>query len=145
MAKKPVEKKKRKGSTSPAPKSKTASVEGEVEAVLGEVSIPVLCNVSAYGVTAFDELVIEWSCLGLSEEPDSIRETSGNAKMLDPDRQPSTDDEGLHVFFKPPLQAGNYGFQFIFTYNSAVEARTAEPKKVEQLEKEREEFEGAEA
>ena len=143
MAKKPVEKK-RKGSTSPAPKPKAASVEGEV-AVLGEVSIPVLCNVSVMQTTGFDELVIEWSCLGLSEEPDSIRETSGNARMLDPDRLPATDDEGLHIFFKPPLQAGAYGFQFVFTYNSAVEARTAEPKKVEQLEKEREEFEGAPA
>jgi len=143
MAKKPVEKKKRKG-TSPAPKAK-ATAEG-AEAVLGEVSIPVQCSVSIPAdVASFDELVIEWSCLGLSEEPDSIREISGNARMLDSDRQPATDDEGLHVFFKPALQAGNYGFQFVFTYNSAVEARTAEPKKVEQLEKERADFESAEA
>jgi hypothetical protein len=144
MAKKPVEKKKRKGSTSPAPKPKTTA-EGEAEAVLGEVSIPVQCSVSVPQASAFDELVIEWSCLGLSEEPDSIREISGNAHLLDSDRPAATDDEGLHVFFKPQLQAGNYGFQFVFTYNSAVEARTAEPKKVEQLEKEREEHEGAEA
>jgi hypothetical protein len=145
MATKKAVDKKRKGGTSPAPKAKTASVEGEAEAVLGEVSIPVLCSVSVPQASTFDELVIEWSCLGLSEEPDSIRETSGNHMMLDSDRPPATDDEGLHVFFKPPLQAGNYGFQFVFTYNSAVEARTAEPKKVEQLEKEREEFQGAEA
>jgi len=144
MAKKPVEKKKRKGGTSPAPKPKTTAA-GEDEAVLGEVSIPVQCSVSVSQANAFDELVIEWSCLGLSEEPDAIREISGNAWMLDSDRPPATDDEGLHIFFKPQLQAGNYGFQFVFTYNSAVEARTAEPKKVEQLEKEREEFEGAEA
>ena len=143
MAKKPVEKKKRKG-TSPAPKPKTTA-EGEPEAVLGEVSIPVLCSVMVPQANTFDELVIEWSCLGLSEEPDSIRETSGNHIMLDSDRPPATDDEGLHVFFKPELKGGNYGFQFVFTYNSAVEARTAEPKKVEQLEKDREEFEGAEA
>lgn len=142
MAKKPVEKKKRKGSTSPAPKAKTT---GEAEAVLGEVSIPVQCSVSVTQANDFDELVIEWSCLGLSEEPDSIREISGNAWMLDSDRPAATDDEGLHVFFKPALKGGNYGFQFVFTYNSAVEARTAEPKKVEQLEKEREDFEGAEA
>ena len=141
MAKKPAETKKRKG-TSPAPKPKTTA-EGENEAVLGEVSIPVQCSVSVLNTSSFDELVIEWSCLGLSEEPDSIKEISGNAWMLDSDRQPATDDEGLHVFFKPALQAGNYGFQFVFTYNSAVEARTAEPKKVEQLEKDREEFEGA--
>ena len=73
MAKKPVEKKKRKGSTSPAPKPKTTA-EGEVEAVLGEVSIPVQCSVSVTQANDFDELVIEWSCLGLSEEPDAIRE-----------------------------------------------------------------------
>lgn len=144
MAKKPVEKKKRKGSTSPAPKARTTA-EGEPEAVLGEVTIPVLCSVSVPQASSFDELVIEWGCLGLSEEPDSIKENSGNAYMLDSDRPAATDDEGLHIFFKPALQGGQYGFRFVFTYNSAVEARTAEPKKVEQLEKDREEFEGAEA
>jgi hypothetical protein len=143
MAKKPVEKK-RKG-TSPAPKAKATTAEGEPEAVLGEVAIPVQCNVLVPQANTFDELVIEWSCLGLSEEPDSIKEISGNSIMLDGDRPPATDDEGLHIFFKPELKGGNYGFQFVFTYNSAVEARTAEPKKVEQLEKEREDFEGAPA
>jgi hypothetical protein len=110
--------------------------------VLGEVSIPVYCTVSVPQAGTFDELVIEWSCLGLSEEPDSIKETSGNADKLDSDRPPATDDEGLHVFFKPALQAGNYGFRFVFTYNSAVEARTAEPEKVEELEKNAKEYAG---
>lgn len=145
MAKKPVEKKKRKGGTSPAPKARTTATGEENEAALGEVSIPVQCAVMVPQAGRFDELVIEWSCLGLSEEPDSIKEISGNARFLDSDRPPATDDEGLHVFFKPPLDAGNYGFQFVFTYNSAVEARTAQPEKVEQLEKEREEFQSEEA
>jgi hypothetical protein len=144
MAKKPVEKKKRKGSTSPAPKSKT-TVEGENEVALGEVLIPVQCACVVTQAGRFDELVIEWSTLGLSEEPDGIKEVSGNSDKLDSDRPPATDDEGLHVFFKPALDAGTYGFKFLFSYNSAVEARTAEPKKVEELEKKREDFEGAEA
>jgi len=145
MAKKPVEKKKRKGSTSPAPKARTAEGDDANGPALGEVLIPVQCQVNVMQAGRFDELVIEWSCLGLSEEPDSIKEISGNSDKLDSDRPPATDDEGLHIFFKPPLDAGSYGFKFAFLYNSAVEARTAEPKKVEQLEKEREEFESAEA
>ena len=82
-------------------------------------------------IVNFNELVIEWSCLGLSVEPDTITETSGNGRMLDPKRPPTTSDEGLHVYFEPPLNGGNYGFQFLFTYNDAVEARTAKPKKEE--------------
>ena len=113
--------KKRKGTTATA----ITAAEGQV---LGTVSIPVFCNVSSGGGTNFDELVIEWGCLGLSEEPDSITEISGNARMLDPERPPTTSEEGLHVFFKPPLAGGTYGFQFHFTYNDAAQARTCQAR-----------------
>ena len=60
-------------------------------------------------------------------------------------RPPTTRRRGLARLLRSALTGGNYGFHFLFTYNDAVEARTAEPKKVEQLEKDREEFEGAAA
>jgi hypothetical protein len=140
MAKKAVQKKRKGGS--PAPKSRSTTAEGDDPnaPALGEVLIPVQCQVNVPLAGTFDELVIEWSCLGLSEEPDSIKEISGNSEKLDSDRPPATDDEGLHVFFKPALQAGNYGFKFAFMYNSAVEARTADPEEVKKLQEEREEF-----
>lgn len=126
--KEPVEKKKRKSTASPAlppPEEK----EGEASQSLGSVSIPVQTTIRLTAPGTFDELVIEWGCLGLSEEPDSIAETSGNSRLLDPKRPPTTDDEGLHVYFEPPLSgAGNYGFQFMFTYNEAVNARTKSPE-----------------
>lgn len=109
--------------------SKGAAPKAEEGKVLGTVSIPVQVSISSgNNVTSFNELVIEWSCLGLSEEPDVIAETSGNGRMLDATRPPTTSEEGLHVYFNPPLAGGNYGFQFLFTYNDAVEARTAAPK-----------------
>lgn len=114
--------KKRKGATA-APTGVDA--EGKT---LGIVSIHIQTAVNIPGTGQFNELVIEWSCLGLSEEPDSIADTSGNAKLLDPKRAPRTDEAGLHVYFDPPLPAGSYGFNFLFTYNDAVSAGThAEP------------------
>ena len=127
-AKKPVEKKKRKSAVSPAlpePEEK----EGEPAKLLGTITIPVQTQIVVSNDGVWNELVIEWGCLGLSEEPDKIAETSGNSRLLDPKRPPITDDEGLHVYFDPPLSgAGIYGFQFQFTYNDAVEARVAAPK-----------------
>jgi hypothetical protein len=105
--------------------SEKAAPKAEEGKVLGTVSIPVQVSVWTGDVVNFNELVIEWACLGLSEEPDTIIETSGNSRMLDPKRTPHTSEEGLHVYFDPPLLGGNYGFQFLFTYNDAVEARTA--------------------
>lgn len=96
-------------------------VEGQV---LGSVSIPVLCNVNVSQSNRFNELVIEWGCLGLSEEPDSITEISGNHNLLDTKRAPRTDEDGLHIYFTEPLIGGVYGFQFLFGYNEAVEARS---------------------
>lgn len=130
MAKKPAAKKRKGGA------STKEAAEGRS---LGTVLIPVQCSVNVPDVSHFNELVIEWSCLGLSEEPDSINEISGNARLLDPKHPPTTSEEGLHVFFDPPLQAGSYGFQFTFSYIDAVEARTADPEKVKELEDKREE------
>lgn len=110
-------KKVRKGATA-KPKE---GVEGQV---LGSVSIPVLCNINVSQAGYFTELVIEWGCLGLSEEPDSITEISGNHGLLDKKRSPRTDEEGLHVYFDPPLLGGVWGFQFLFGYNEAAEARS---------------------
>jgi hypothetical protein len=119
--------KKRKGATA-APKADTEGL------VLGSVLIPVQASVQVGAVAAFNELVIEWGCLGLSEEPDAVTEVSGNARMLDPKRPPFTDEEGLHVFFDPPIAGGtSYGFLFNFLYNDSVEARTAAPKSDEEL------------
>jgi hypothetical protein len=87
--------KKRKGGTA-APKAVSE------EAVLGTISIPVQAWIDATS-GPFDELVIEWGCLGLSEEPDSIVDTSGNSGLLDPKRPPKTDEEGLHIYFHPPV------------------------------------------
>ena len=126
MAKKPAkhaQPKKRKAA-SVAPKEQK---EGQV---LGTVQLSVQAAVTLPGTTGvWDELVIEWGCLGLSEEPDQITEISGNAVMLDPDRPITTSEEGMHVYFKPPLPAGgSYGFNFLCLYNMAAEARTAAPE-----------------
>jgi len=115
MTKKPA-KKQRKGATT---KEATEGV------ILGTTSIPVQCSVDVSEAVGFNEVVIEWACLGLSEEPDSVHEVSGNSFMLDKKRAPRTDEEGLHVFFDPPLNGGRYGFQFVFTYNEASEARSS--------------------
>lgn len=142
MAKKAVQKK-RKSQTALSQRSSKEAPEGQT---LGWVTIPVQC--SAYvgdNITAFDELVIEWACLGLSEEPDKISEVSGNSGLLHPDRPPATDEEGLHVFFKSPLPHGTYGFLFNFTYYDSVHARTADPKLVEKLAEAREKQEAAPA
>lgn len=130
-AKAHAEPKKRKSAT-PAPKAE----EGKV---LGTVSIPVQTSVIVTDVASFNELVIEWGCLGLSEEPDAISETSGNSRLLDPKRSPRTDEEGLHVFFSPSLPAGSYGFQFVFHYNEAVEPRSSVTPTDEEREKEEKE------
>ena len=121
---------KKRESTAAAPKAE----EGKV---LGTVSIPVQVSVCTGDVVTFSELVIEWSCLGLSVEPDTITETSGNGRMLDPKRPPTTSEEGLHIYFDPPLTGGNYGFQFLFTYNEAVEARAAAPSRKKKPTRER--------
>jgi hypothetical protein len=115
-----AQEKKRKGQTV-APREQK---EGEVR---GTVGVSVHAAITLPGVTGvWDELVIEWGCLGLSEEPDHIVETSGNNIMLDPDRPITTSEEGMHLFFKPPLAAGGaYGFNFLCTYILAAEARAA--------------------
>jgi hypothetical protein len=71
-------------------------------------------------------LVIELACLGLPEEPDSIIEVSANHDKLDPKRPITTDEEGLHLYFDPPLSgAGEYGFKFVCSYAEAAEARAS--------------------
>lgn len=123
-----------------------AAAAAEEGVVTGSVRIPVQASIWVNDVAHFNELVIEWSCLGLSEEPDSIQDTSGNAVLLDPKRPPFTDSEGLHLFFDPPVPgATHYGFKFDFVYNESVIARTAVPKTDEELAKEREEREHATA
>jgi hypothetical protein len=109
-------------------KSEKAAPKAEEGKVLGTVSIPVQVSIFTGDVANFNELVIEWSCLGLSEEPDTITETSGNGRLLDPKRPPTTSEEGLHVYLDPPQPGGHYGFQFHFGYNDAIEARTAAPE-----------------
>ena len=123
-----------------------AAAAAEEGVVTGSVRIPVQASIWVGEVAHFNELVIEWSCLGLSEEPDSIEDTSGNARLLDPKRPPYTDADGLHLFFDPPIAgATNYGFRFDFIYNESVIARTAEPKTDQELAKEREDRETARA
>jgi hypothetical protein len=111
---------------------------------LGTVSIPVQVELVVQNISPFDEFVIEWGCLGLSEEPDKITERSGNSYLLDPDRPITTSEEGLHMYFKPPLAgAGTDGFSLVCTYNEAVEARTAEKEeKDEDDDRTREQIEG---
>ena len=60
--------------------SEKAAPKAEEGKVLGSVSIPVQVSIFTGDVANFNELVIEWSCLGLSEEPDTITETSGNGR-----------------------------------------------------------------
>lgn len=127
----------KKAAHKPAKKRKTATIapkedteEGVPIANIGSVSLPVEAQVWVPNEGPFNELVIEWGCLGLSEEPDKITEVSANNGLLDPKRLPTTSEEGLHVYFHPPLSgAGLYGFKFLCTYNEAAEARTAAPKK----------------
>src|SRR5262245_24994950 len=112
-----------------AKKRKAASVAPKEEkegANIGSVAISVLAHVKLSGDSLFDELVIEWGCLGLSEEPDQVVETSGNNRYLDPKRPITTSEEGMHLFFSPPLGgAGTYGFQLQCIYDIAAEARMA--------------------
>lgn len=132
MAKKHQPAKKRKAATI-APKEEK---EGAVP--LGTVSVPVQLQINVTNPGLWNELVIELATLGLSEEPDKVTETSGNSRLLDPKRPISTSEEGVHLFFDPPLMgAGTYGFQLLCTYNEAAEARTAEPESEEE-KKERE-------
>lgn len=119
MAKKAAKKRK---TTSIAPKE-------EASANLGTVNLTIQTFVGLTGTGTCNELVIEWGCLGLSEEPDKVTEVSANNRLLDPKRPITTSEEGLHIFFDPPLAAsGNIGLQFLCTYNEAVEARTSAPK-----------------
>lgn len=112
--------------------------EVKEDAILGTVSIPVQASVDLSGAVAFNEIVIEWVCLGLTEEPDSVQEISGNSFMLDKKRAPRTDEEGLHIFLDPPVNGGRYGFQFVFTYNEASEARSSTTPTDEERAKEAE-------
>ena len=122
-----------------AKQRKSAAPKEEKEGtVLGSVSIPVQASIDVSGAVALNEVVIEWACLGLSEEPDSVAETSGNSYLLDKKRAPRTDEEGLHVFFDPPVNGGRYGFQFLFTYNEASEARSSATPTDEERAKEEE-------
>lgn|SRR5262245_9111074 len=124
---KDVAPKKRKSSVSPAQQTATAE-EGESGPPLGSVTIAVQVWLKVENPSPFDEFVVEWATLGLSEEPDKIVDRSGNSHLLDPDRSITTSDEGLHIYMKPPLAgAGTYGFNLLCTYNEAVKARTAAP------------------
>jgi hypothetical protein len=121
MAKKIKEAPKKRESKGAAPKAE----EGKV---LGTVSIPVQVSVfTGDNTSGFNEMVIEWSCLGLAEEPDKIQALS-NTEILDPARPITTSEEGLHLYFRSRQTGGNYGFQLLFTYNDAIEARTAAPE-----------------
>jgi hypothetical protein len=131
--------KKRKSSGGERTSERKLEREGQT---LGTVSVPVQCEVYVGdNVGRFNELVIEWACLGLAEEPDVIKERSGNAVLLHPERPLVTSEEGLHVFFKDDLPHGTYGFQFLAVYFDSVEARTADPEKVKKLEEAREKHE----
>jgi hypothetical protein len=118
--------KKKRKAQSVAPKAESENV------LLGTVSIVVQLQVTIPNSGPFNEMVIEWGCLGLSEEPDGVTETSGNNRLLDTKRPITTSEEGMHVYFDPPLSgSGAYGFQFLCTYNDAVEARTAKEEEDE--------------
>ena len=126
--------KKTKVKEQPAKKRKAASVAPKQEKEgqqLGTVSIPVQVEVAVPNTSPFDELVIEWGCLGLSEEPNRITDASGNSHLLDPERPITTSEEGMHLFFKPPISVavgGTIGFKLVCTYNESAEARTAAPE-----------------
>lgn len=98
---------------------------------LGSVAIPILFQVTLNATTSFNELVIEWGCLGLSEEPDSISEVTGASEMLDKKRPGgpiTTSEEGLHLYFDPPVVgsgSGTYAFKILCGYNEAVEPRSS--------------------
>ena len=95
---------------------------------LGSISIPILFEVSLNSTTSFNELVIDWGCLGLSEEPDSISEVTGASEMLDKKRPITTSEEGLHLYFDPPVVgsgSGTYAFKILCGYNEAVEPRSS--------------------
>lgn len=111
--------------------------------LLGTVAIPVQTYVTLNNPGVFNELVIEWGCLGLSEEPDKITETSGNNRLIDPKKPITTSEEGLHIFFDPPLTgSGTYGFQLLCTYNEAAEAKSEGPEPKENDEPTFEQTEG---
>jgi hypothetical protein len=121
--------KKRKSATSPPKEAK------EDAPPLGSVAIAVQVELKVENTSPFDEFVIEWGCLGLSEEPDRVFDRSGNSHLLDPERPITTSEEGLHIYFKPPLAgAGTYGFNLVCVYNEAVEARTAPPEEEHEAE-----------
>jgi len=129
-----------KKAAKPAKKRKAEGVapkEAEEGKNIGTIAVSVQTVVTLAGDGLFDELVIELGTLGLSEEPDRIVETSGNNRLLDPKRPITTSEEGVHLFFSPPLNgAGVYGFQLQCIYNDAVEARTAAPPKSEDADSE---------
>lgn len=114
----PAKKKKRKAQ-SVAPRADKPGT------LLGTVGVPVQVQVTLANPGVFNELVIEWGCLGLSEEPDKIEEISANNRLIDDKRPITTSEEGMHLYFNPPLQgAGVYGFRLLCTYNEAVEVRS---------------------
>lgn len=110
---------------------------------LGTVAIPVLAYVTLRDSGTFDELVIEWGCLGLSEEPDKI---TSEASWIDRARPITTSEEGLHVYFNPPLTGAvagtSFGLQLLCTYNEAVEAKSQVPGPKENDELTFEQIEG---
>jgi hypothetical protein len=95
--------------------------EGEAPP-LGTVAIAVQLQVHLTNASAFDEVVIEMGCLGLVEEPDEVQAL--NTTGLDPARPITTDAEGVHLFFSPPLTAGKHGFNLQCLYTDAVIGRT---------------------
>jgi hypothetical protein len=131
-------KKKKRKAQSVAPKERTQ----EQAMMLGSVQLPVLFQVTLTNQGAFNELVIEWGCLGLSEEPDSIQEVTSNP-VLDKNKPITTSEEGLHLYFDPPLTgAGVYGFKILCSYNEAVEPRSQAPEAPEPDEPTKEQIEG---
>ena len=132
-AKDTAAKKKRK---SEGVKPKQESAEGEAPKY-GNVSFIVQTQLTlTEGL--HNDVVIEWRCLGLAEEPDSITDASGNHNLFDKDRPMTTDEDGLHMYFDPPLAGPSvYGFQLVVSYNEAVEAKTT-PKDEDEKERQRE-------
>ena len=119
-------------SKKPQQKRKTATLKPKQDetapANVGSIAITVQFEAYVTGNTPFNELVIELGTLGLPDEPSHVTDRSANARLLDPKRPIEVSDEGLHMFFDPPLQgSGIYGFQLRCEYDQAVEARTAAP------------------
>lgn len=112
---------------------------------LGSIGILITFQVVVTNTASFNELVIEWGCLGLSEEPDSISEVTGASDMLDRNKPITTDEDGMHMYFDPPLASTGttvYGFKVLCSYNEAVESKMQVTESPEPDEPTKEQVEG---